>query len=293
MPGLRTYEGSVAIVTGAASGIGKAIALELARRGCEVMIADIDVAESDAVVAAIHVSGGRASASALDVADHSAVKALVDRTMADNGRLDYLFNNAGIGVTGDAAEYTLESWRRIVEVNFMGVVHGVHAAYPAMIQQGFGHIVNIASTAGLLPSPSMVSYSATKHAVVGLSRALRIEAHSRGVRVSAVCPGVIRTPMLQGGKHGILLMPLAETEQRKFIGEFFEAFRPMDPDVFARRMLDRVARNEGSIVIPGWWKVLWWLDRVFPGVCARGARRRFERDRRRLADRLANMPRRR
>ena len=291
MPGLRTYEGSVAIVTGAASGIGKAIALELARRGCEVMIADIDVAESDAVVAAIHVSGGRASASALDVADHSAVKALVDRTMADNGRLDYLFNNAGIGVTGDAAEYTLESWRRIVEVNFMGVVHGVHAAYPTMIQQGFGHIVNIASTAGLLPSPSLVSYSATKHAVVGLSRALRAEAHSRGVRVSVVCPGVIRTPILQGGKHGILLMPLAETEQRKFIGEFFEAFRPMDPDVFARRLLDRVARNEGTIVIPGWWKLLWWLDRLLPGACASGARRRFERERRRLADRLATMPR--
>ena len=291
MPGLRTYEGSEAIVTGAASGIGKAIALELARRGCEVMIADIDVAESDAVVAAIHVSGGRASASALDVADHSAVKALVDRTMADNGRLDYLFNNAGIGVTGDAAEYTLESWRRIVEVNFMGVVHGVHAAYPTMIQQGFGHIVNIASTAGLLPSPSLVSYSATKHAVVGLSRALRAEAHSRGVRVSVVCPGVIRTPILQGGKHGILLMPLAETEQRKFIGEFFEAFRPMDPDVFARRLLDRVARNEGTIVIPGWWKLLWWLDRLLPGACAFGARRRFERERRRLADRLATMPR--
>ena len=138
MPGLRTYEGSVAIVMGAASGIGKAIALELARRGCEVMVADIDVAESDAVVAAIHVSGGRASASVLDVTDYSAVKALVDRMMADRGRLDYLFNNAGIAVTGDATEYTLESWRRIVEVNFMGVVHGVHAAYPAMIQQGFG-----------------------------------------------------------------------------------------------------------------------------------------------------------
>ena len=110
------------------------------------------------------------------------------------------------------------------------------------------------------------------------------------LKLFTVAP-LIRTPILQGGKHSILLMPLAETEQRKFIGEFFEAYRPMDPDVFARRLLDRVARNEGTIVIPGWWKLLWWLDRLLPGACAFGARRRFERDRRRLADRLANMPR--
>jgi len=139
---------------------------------------------------------------------------LVGQIFADQGRLDYLFNNAGIAATGDAAHYTLESWRKVVEVNVMGVVHGAQAAYPAILRQGFGHIVNIASTAGLLPTPSLVSYAASKHAVVGLSRALRAEAQSRGVRVSVVCPGVIRTPMLQGGKVLPGVVPVSEDHER-------------------------------------------------------------------------------
>ena len=110
------------------------------------------------------------------------------------------------------------------------------------------------------------------------------------LKLFTVAP-LIRTPILQGGKHSILLMPLAETEQRKFIGEFFEAFRPMDPDEFARRLLDRVARNESTIVIPDWWKLLWWVGRPFPGASALAARRNFEHHRRRLADRLATVPR--
>ena len=285
--GLSTYEHGVAIVTGAASGIGKAIAEELARRGCEVVLADIDLAEAEVAAMTIRERGGRASASRLDVTDFESVQALVDQTIAGKGRLDYLFNNAGIAAMGDASEYTPDSWRRVVEVNLMGVVHGVQATYPAMIKQGFGHIVNVASTAGLLPSPSLVSYSATKHAVVGLSRALRAEAHSRGVRVSVVCPGVVRTPILQGGKHGILLMALPEQEQRQLASEFFEAFRPMDPAVFAHRLLDRVARNEGLIIIPGWWRIPWWIDRLVQGLSALLARRNYERHRKKVADRMA------
>jgi NAD(P)-dependent dehydrogenase (short-subunit alcohol dehydrogenase family) len=286
--GLKTYAHGVAIVTGAASVIGKAISEELARRCCEVVLADIDLAEAEAVASAICERGGRAAASQLDVTDFNSVQALVDRTIADKGRLDYLFNNAGIAAMGGASDYTLESWRRVVEVNFMGVVHGVHAAYPALLKQGFGHIVNIASAAGLMPSPSLVSYSATKHAVVGLSRALRAEAHSRGVRVSVVCPGVIRTPILQGGKHGIWLMTLPEADQRQLLSEFFEVFRPMDVAVFARRLLDRVARNEGLIVIPGWMRIPWWIDRLFPRLSERLARRNYERYRKKIASRMAD-----
>jgi NAD(P)-dependent dehydrogenase (short-subunit alcohol dehydrogenase family) len=280
MGGLRTFRDGVAIITGGASGIGKAVAEELASRGCDVVLGDIDDAE--AVAAGIRSRGGKASASRLDVTNFEAVRNLVDRTVAAKGRLDYIFNNAGIAVAGSVEEHTLESWRRIVEVNLMGVVHGVHAAYPAMLKQGFGHIVNTASTAGLLATPGAASYSTTKHAVVGLSKSLRAEAHSRGVRVSAVCPGAIRTPILEGGRHGMMLMKLPEKDQRALIGELFEQLRPLDVDVFARRLANGIAENQAVIVIPGWWRLIWWLERLFPSLTAYATRKAFDANLRKI-----------
>ena len=287
MSELRTFNQAVALVTGAASGIGKAVSEELAARGAEVILADIDDAE--AVAGGIRSRGGKATAVRLDVRDFAAFKSVVDRAVGEKGRLDYLFNNAGIAVAAEVQDHTLEAWRKIVDVNLMGVVHGVQAAYPGMIAQGFGHIVNTASTAGLLPSPGITSYTATKHAVVGLSRALRAEGAARGVRVSAVCPGPIRTPIISGGKHGVLLFKLPEAEQRKLIAELFEMLRPLDAGVFARRLLDQVARNRGIIVIPGWWKLMWWLDRLSPALSGWLARKGFEQMQRRLNERIAGM----
>lgn len=264
--GLRTFEDAVAIVTGGASGIGRAVAQALAARGCDVVIADIDAADAERVANGIRERGGRAAAAALDVTDAAAFQALVRDTRARTGRLDYLFNNAGIAVAGEAQDLTLAAWRRIVEVNFMGVVHGVLAAYPAMVSQGFGHVVNTASIAGLITGPGMIGYAATKHAVIGLSKGLRAEAACRGVRVTAVCPGVIRTPILQGGRHGLLLLKLPEAQQRQLIGDLAERMKPMDVDAFARRLLDRLARNPGIVVIPGWWRMVWWLERLSPAL---------------------------
>lgn len=280
---LRTFEGGVAIVTGAASGIGRALAHELARRGAEVLVTDIDLPDAERVAGEIRDQGGRASAMPVDVTNAAQVKAVVDHTFVEHGRLDYLFNNAGIAAFGAVAEHTPGAWRRIVEVNVMGVVHGVQAAYPRMLAQGHGHIVNIASTAGLLPSPGLASYSLSKHAVVGLSRALRAEARARGVRASVICPGVIRTPILDGGRHGVLLMEMSEQDQRYHIASFFERFRPMPVHVFARKALDRVARNQGIIIVPVWWRALWWLDRIAPGLSGFLAQRAFEADRRAMA----------
>ena len=263
--GLRTFDGAVAIVTGAASGIGRAIAEALARRGCEVVLADIDVGDADAVAAQIREKGGRASARHVDVCDFGAVSDLVAETIEKLGRLDYIFNNAGIVVAGEVANYTIDAWRRIMAVNLGGVVNGVQAAYPAMIRQGFGHIVNTASIAGLVISRG-VGYTATKYAVVGLSRALRVEAEARGIRVSVICPGAVRTPILRGGKHGILLMPLPEDEQRAMAARSAEVSRPMDVSLFARKVLDQVARNRAIIVVPGWNKIFWWIERASPAL---------------------------
>ena len=186
--GLRTYGGAVAIVTGGASGIGRALGEELARRGAAVVLADRQAGLAAEVAAGIVDRGGTAEAAELDVRDAEAVTRLVNRVAEECGRLDYLFNNAGIGVAGEVRHYRPGDWDLVLDVNLRGVAHGVEAAYPLMVRQGFGHLVNTASMAGLLPSPGLASYSTAKHAVVGMSLAIRAEGADLGVRCSAFCP---------------------------------------------------------------------------------------------------------
>ena len=161
-------------------------------------------------------------------------------------RVDYLFNNAGIaGVGGLTDRYAPSDWETIIDVNLKGIVNGVHAAYSVMLRQGFGHIVNTASLAGLIPFPVALPYSTVKHAVVGLSKSLRIEAATKGVRVSVLCPGVIRTPMLTSDAwRGYEQVSV----ERKL--KWWEQFKPIDPEPWARETLDRVARNEAVIIVP-------------------------------------------
>lgn len=257
---LRTFRDAVALITGGASGIGLALAHELASRGAgEIVLADVRL---DAAKKAAAEVGPKARAAALDVTDASAFATLVRETHDSAGRLDYLFNNAGIGVVGPVESHTLEHWNRILDVNVRGVVHGVHAAYPLFQKQGFGHIVNTASIAGLIPAPLFGAYCASKFAVVGLTRVLRPEAQAFGVRVSVLCPGVIRTPLLTGGAFGQVLSPTPISDERilRWWGRFF----PIDAPVLARRALDKIARNREVIVVPGWLRGPIWLYRGFP-----------------------------
>jgi NAD(P)-dependent dehydrogenase (short-subunit alcohol dehydrogenase family) len=281
---LRIYDGSVAVVTGAGSGIGKALSEALARRGSRVVLADIDADEAEAAARGIRERGGRALAKRLDVASWPEFDAVVRETVEREGRIDYVFNNAGIGVAGDAADHTIDAWERIIGVNLRGVIHGVQCAYPVMIRQGFGHVVNTASMAGLTVNPGMISYTTTKHAVVALSRVLRAEAEVHGVRVSVLCPGAIRTPLLQGGRYGIFVGPVPEATARAASLEFFERLRPMPAPAFAEKALDLIARNKGTIILPGWWRVAWWIERAAPELASYLARRQFERLRKRLRE---------
>ena len=187
----------VAIVTGGGSGIGEALSQELARRGASVIVADINSADASRVAAQIGRTGGRAEARQVDVSSEDAVRRVVEETAVSHGRLDYLFNNAGIGIGGDARDLTAEHWHQVLGVDLFGVIYGTLAAYPIMTRQGFGHIVNTSSAAGLLPGPFNAPYNTSKHAVVGLSLSLRIEAADLGVNVSVVCPGFVRTNIYQ------------------------------------------------------------------------------------------------
>ncbi|HKA53533.1 MAG TPA: SDR family oxidoreductase, partial [Candidatus Binatia bacterium] len=140
-PQLRTYEGAVAIITGGASGLGRALGEELARRKAEVVLADLQVEVAEGAAAGIRTAGGKARAMRLDVTDFDAVQAVVEQVAGSAGRLDYMFNNAGIVIGGEAQYYEIQDWNRVIDVNLRGVVHGVQAVYPVMRRQGFGHIV--------------------------------------------------------------------------------------------------------------------------------------------------------
>jgi len=252
-----------ALITGGASGIGRAFAEELAEQGVEVILADRQIELAEEVATAIRQAGGRATASQLDVRDAVQFQHVVDETVGRTGGIDYFFNNAGIGVGGDVAGYTLADWDDVLDVNVRGVAYGVQAVYPVMRAQRSGHIINTASMAGLLPTGEAGSYTMSKHAVVGLSKVLRIEAREHGVRVSALCPGVIRTPILMAGKYGRTnLAPDAEPTMMKL----WEQLRPMDVRVFARKALRQVARNVPIIIVPSWWKMFWIVERLSPAL---------------------------
>lgn len=251
------FQNKTAIVTGGASGIGQMLCEELAARGAIVIVADLNLDGAQRVVSTIIKNGGRASAESLDVTKADSVRELVDRVAAEHGRLDFMFNNAGIGVGGEVRDLTPEHWRRIVEINLFGVISGTSAAYSVMVKQGFGHIVNTASVAGLIGSPTMTPYATTKYAVVGLSTSLRAEAKRLGVRVSVVCPGFIQTGIFEAAT-------IVKSTSEAFLRQI--PFKLMDARAAARNILQGVERNRAIIVFPFYARFLWWLARINPGL---------------------------
>jgi NAD(P)-dependent dehydrogenase (short-subunit alcohol dehydrogenase family) len=252
--------GKVAIITGGAGGIGKALAQELALRGCYLVLADINGELLETTAAELRSTGAQLDAKTVDVRDADQVQSLVQGAYEDLGRIDYIFNNAGINVCAEIRDTTLEDWNLLIDVNLRGVIHGVHAAYPIMREQGFGHIINTSSAAGLIPAAAEGAYAATKHAVVGLSSALRIEAGAFGVKVSVVCPGLVDTPILESTKY-VKFDPdaILKTAPEK----------PMNPRRAARLILRGAARNHFLIIMTVTAHTLWRFHRYAPNTSIR------------------------
>jgi NAD(P)-dependent dehydrogenase (short-subunit alcohol dehydrogenase family) len=234
--------GKTAVITGAGSGIGAATARLLARHGAKVHVADIN---ADAAAAVAREIGGGAVDHAVDVSRPEEVEALAKSVFGDGGRVDILHNNAGIGHGGDIEATTVEDWQRVIGVNLLGVAYGVQAFVPRMLDQGYpATIINTASEAGLHPIARMAPYCASKYGVVGMSEALDAELRPRGIRVVALCPGVINTAIVRDS----IMRGRLGADQHKAVA--FYAKHGASPDTVAAAVLDAVARPRLIVVSP-------------------------------------------
>ncbi len=252
---MSKFRDKVAIVTGGASGIGRAVCEELGRQGAVVVIADIDKEKAEYVATDIIADGGRAEVEYLDVTSADDVKELINKTADEYGHLDYMFNNAGIAIHGEVRDMDMEHWQRIIDINLHGVLYGTTAAYELMLKQGSGHIVNTSSILGLVGMGMNVLYGTTKHAIVGLSTALRAEGADLGVKVSVICPGFIESNLYDSAT-------VLKADNDEFYAQL--PFKRMNVTKAAKKILKGVERNKSIMVFPFVARFMWGLCRLNP-----------------------------
>lgn len=244
---MRPWAERVAVVTGAGSGIGRALAVAFAERGARLVLADLEPGDLEETRAALP-GGSAAELVQTDVSDAEQVEALAEAAFALGGAVDLLCNNAGVGCNGRAWEQSREDWRWLLDVNLMGVVHGLQSFVPRMLGQGVAaHVLNTSSMMGLLSAPGLGAYAATKHAVVALTEALRMDLESEGaeIGVSVLCPGPVNTRVFEQRGRPAGGDQAAALAQRESLGAVLAA--AMEPAEVARVVLQ--ALDEGRFFV--------------------------------------------
>jgi len=262
---VRPFAGRLVLVTGAGSGIGRATALAFAEAGARVLAVDIDAAAAERTAELARLCGAPAWALTADVADAAAMEQL-DRTVAaDHGVVDVLVNNAGIGVAGGFLDTSVEEWRRVLDVNLWGVLHGCRLMGRRMVERGQGgHIVNVASAAAFSPSRTLPAYSTSKAAVLMLSECLRAELASQGVGVTAICPGFVATGITRTTRF----VGRSADEQERLRERSTRLYRRRNypPERVAAAILRAVTRDAAVVPVTVEARAMHLLSRAAPGV---------------------------
>ena len=253
---MKDFRDKSVLVTGAASGIGRATALAFAAEGANLIIADINEEGLKSTAKEIERLGRRAICVRTDVSKPEDVAALAQVSIKEGGGVDVLMNNAGVGLGALIRDMDPADWEWIMGINLWGAIYMIYHLLPQMIERGSGHIINLASGAGLVALPVLGAYSTTKFALVGLSGALRAELAHHNIGVSVVCPGVIRTPIFQTGKVKGLSLEVKEVPG--WIG--------ITPEKAAKAIIKGVKRNQARIIITPLMKIMAIVNSLLPGL---------------------------
>ncbi|MBW4084447.1 SDR family oxidoreductase [Paenibacillus sp. S150] len=252
----------IIVITGGASDIGQSIAMELIQNRNKVILLDINESGLQNVQALLNPTGDVLMTQAVDMTIPGEVEQAFNTLYSKYKKIDYVFNIVGYGLVGEVRDMGIEDWRGMINTNLNGVLFPTVYAYDLMTKQGFGHIVNMSSLGGIIPSPFNTAYSTTKHAIVGLSTSLREEGKSRGVKVTVLCPGGIRTKLWDS----VRLINLKREPFRKLVPES----SLLVPKQAAKIILRHVAKNKGIIVFPKFATLSYFVYKYIPGLFNKG-----------------------
>ena len=257
---LKNFTNKSVLITGAATGIGRALSHELANRGAVVYVTALNEKEAQIVVDEITSSNGKAIAAELDVGNFKDIEKMIDLVVSEQGQLDIMINNAGVAYVGESYDMQVETIEKLAHINFTAVNVGAVLAYTQMKKQGFGHILNTASMGGFLPTPGMAIYAATKHGVVGLTTSLASEGKDFNIVVKASCPGFIKSELMN-----------KSSDVSNNMSDYLDLLpEPIDASIAAKTIIDGLGKKPVLIFTPSYAKVSYFLNRFIPGFLAKG-----------------------
>ena len=255
---LSKFQGTVSLITGGASGLGKALAFKLAQTGSSVIICDVNDINGTKTCHELQNRFKTGAFYKVDVSDTDSVTQCINDIVARYGRIDFIINNAGVGMAGEVHEFTLEQWQKTMDINLMGVIYGSLAAYKIMLQQRSGHIINISSLAGIVPFPVHTPYTTSKYGVAGFTASLRSEARIHNIETTLVCPGIVETDFY----HSI---EVVNADKAAYTGRLPQKI--LSAEKAANIIITGIARRKKLIIFPFHAILLYYAYRFSPSLC--------------------------